>query len=320
MTVNQINDPQGGVNQVADEKAFADKLLQTFDLPTSLQHAIEESEKEGEKEQEPAKEVERVDEAEVEQEEQAQEEKKTEDGEEDLIPKSTFQKRLDEMTREKRQLEARLRRLEEERESSSNVKDGDTVKLEGMSESELQSLKRQTRLAQIQNSSDANMVNKLLELEDKIDSVMRTAPQRLNERQIQRFNEAVVASASEIQNFEKARADVFGLAKRIYDNTPELHRVESGQARAWNLAVEHYKIMQEARVGKTKAEELGRQVNTLKKKVSLDGERRKVSKEPDDDEKLFSRAKNGEYRDKLEFIRRTMKTDETVDGFLGRNQ
>lgn len=319
-TIIQNNETSNEVEQQAQEKALAENILDNFELPESLTKKIDETEKkeseEVVEEKEPSEEVKgaEAEEQPAEQPEATEEKEEAED--EELIPKSKFQKRLDEMTREKRQLEMRLRKLEEERFQQQPQKDEDTAKLEKMSESELQSLKKQTRLAQLKNASDDNMVNKLMELEDKIDSVMKTAPQRFSQNQINQFNEAVTLSAQEVPNFDKHQKDIFSLAKRIYDTAPELHQSVSGQARAWNLAVEHYKLMQEANFGKTKVAELDRKVNTLKKRVSLDSVSRKAVMEPDSDVKLFKKAKNGADRDKMEFFRKRLGTDEQVDSFM----
>lgn len=317
-TVIQNNETGSEADQQAQEKELAENILNNFELPESLTAKIDETVKK--EEVGDAEEVveEEKPEAEVtdEKEEAEVAEEKGEEEDEELIPKSKFQKRLDEMTREKRMLEARLRRLEETATQNQPTKDEDLVKLERMSERELQDLKRQTRLAQIKNGSDDAMVSKLFELEDKIESVMRNAPQRFAQNQIQQFNEAVQMSAPEIPNFDKAQKDIFQLAKRIYDTAPELQSQVSGQARAWNLATEHYKLMQESNAGKTKAAELGRQVNTLKKKVSLDSISRKASNEPESDGKLFKKAKNGTLGDKMEFFRKRLGTDEQVESFM----
>jgi hypothetical protein len=74
--------------------------------------------------------------------------------------------------------------------------------------------------------------------------------------------------------------------------------------------------MQDANVGKTKVAELDRQVNTLKKKVSLDGVSRKASQESDSDAKMFKKAKNGTLGDKLEFFRKRLDTDAQVESFI----
>lgn len=318
-TVIQNNETGSEAEQQAQEQALADNILNNFELPESLTAKIDETVKK--EEAGDAEEVVEEENPETEATEEKEEkpevaEEKGEEEDEELIPKSKFQKRLDEMTREKRMLEARLKRLEEVQNTNQPAKDEDISKLERMSEKELLDLKRQTRLAQIKNGSDDAMVSKLFELEDKIDSVMRTAPQRFAQNQIQQFNEAVQMSAPEIPNFDKAQKDIFQLAKRIYDTAPELQSQVSGQARAWNLATEHYKLMQESNAGKTKAAELGRQVNTLKKKVSLDSVSRKASNEPDSDVKLFKRAKNGTLGDKMEFFRKRLGTDEQVESFV----
>lgn len=319
MTVVQIPTNAGEeASKEAEAKALADNILSNFELPESLAEKINETEKKkeaGDAEEDVEEKAEPEVTEEKEETPEVTEEEASEEEDEELIPKSKFQKRLDEMTREKRVLEARLRRLEETQ-TQSQPKDEDLVKLERMNEKELQDLKRQTRLAQIKNGSDDAMVSKLFELEDKIDGVMRTAPQRFATNQINQFNEAVQMSASEIPNFDKSQKDIFQLAKKIYDTAPELQSQVSGQARAWNLATEHYKIMQENNAGKTRAANLDRQVNTLKKKVSVDGMSRKATTEPDSDTKLFRVAKNGTLGDKLEFFRKRLETDAAVDGFL----
>jgi hypothetical protein len=318
-TVIQNNETGSEAEQQAQEQALAENILNNFELPESLTAKIDETVKKEEVgDAEDVVEEEKPETEATEEKEEKPEvaEEKGEEEDEELIPKSKFQKRLDEMTREKRMLEARLKRLEEVQNTNQPAKDEDISKLERMSEKELLDLKRQTRLAQIKNGSDDAMVSKLFELEDKIDSVMRTAPQRFAQNQIQQFNEAVQMSAPEIPNFDKAQKDIFQLAKRIYDTAPELQSQVSGQARAWNLATEHYKLMQESNAGKTKAAELGRQVNTLKKKVSLDSVSRKASNEPDSETKLFKRAKNGTLGDKMEFFRKRLGTDEQVESFV----
>ena len=313
-TIIQNNQTSDGVEEQAQEKALAENILSNFELPESLTQKIDETEKKeeaGDVESEEVKEV-----AEEKVEEKSEDAPEAEKEDEELIPKSTFQKRLDEMTREKRALELRLKRLEEQQNRQPQTQDEDIKKLEQMSESELVSLKKQTRLAQLKNAQDDVMVTKLMELEEKIDNVRMTAPQRLMSNQIREFNDAVAITAPDIPNFDKAQKDIFQLAKRIYDTAPELHVTTSGQARAWNLAVEHYKLMQESNVGKTKVAELGRQVNTLKKKVSLEGVSRKASQESDSNAKLFKRAKNGTHGDKLEFFRKRLGTDAQVDNFI----
>ena len=325
MVVNLIPNNSGNeASKEAEAKALADNILDNFELPESLTKKIDEAEKKDSQEVvEEKEEVEEAPEETSDEEEKEEKEEKSEETEEkeeeedeELIPKSKFQKRLDEMTREKKLLEMRLKNLEERQNQAPQTKDEDMVKLEQMSEKELTDLKKQVRVSQIKNNSDDAMINKLMELEDKIDAVRATAPQRFASSQIQKFNEAVQLSSATIPEFDKARTEIFQLAKRIYDTAPELQSQVSGQARAWDLATQHYQTLREANQGKTKAAELGRQVNTLKKKVSIDGNGRKASVEPDSEAKLFKKAKNGTANDKLDFIRKRLGTDAQVDSFM----
>lgn len=325
MSVNHISsNPGDEAKQEAEAKAIADTILNNFELPESLVNKVNETEKkaneptvdETEEEQEEIPDVAAESETEETSESEDGEEVEKEDADEELIPKSKVQKRLDEMTREKRLLEARLRKLEEASASQQKPVDEDTSKLEKMSEQELLALKKQVRVSQIKSQSDDATLSKLMELEDKIDGVMRTAPQRFSQTQISKFNEAVQMSAPEIDEFEKVQKDIFGLAKRIYDTAPELHSNVNGQARAWNLAVEHFKLLQESNIGKTKINELNREKNSLKKKVSIGGVAKKASTEPDSKEKLFKRARSGDARDKLDFIRNVTGVDAVVDSFM----
>lgn len=319
MSVTHLtNNPDNQANQDAEAKAVADKILENFELPESLATKIDEAEKNRDK---PVVEQDETEEeipdvaAESETEESAESEQEEKEDEE-LIPKSTFQKRLDEMTREKRLLEARLRKLEESNANPPQSRDEDLAKLEKMSESELVSLKKQVRLSQIKSANDDATLGKLMDLEDKIEGVMRTAPQRFQSNQIANFNEAVQASASEVQGFEKVQKDIFGLAKRIYDTAPELHASVNGQARAWNLAVEHFKLLQDTNIGKTKINELSRENNTMKRKISMPSVGKKASSEAPSSEKLFKKAKFGDTKDKVDFIRNIAGTDAIVDSFM----
>ena len=306
--------------QIAAEKNFGDKLVSQFDLPASLTQAIEGAEKEAVQKKE--EEVPEAEEAQPEATEEEVVEEKAPEAEEDeeLIPKSKVQKRLDEITREKKLLEVRLRALEEKSSQTPQTHDEDLAKLEKMSDAELASLKRQVRVSQIQQSADSNMVNKLLDLEEKIDSVRATSPQRFAQSQVSKFNEAVSMTSSEVPNFDKAQKDIFAIAKNLYDSTPELHSSVSGQARAWTLAVEHYKVLSQSMAGKSKVEDSERRMNTLKKKISVETVAKKAATEPDDDSKLFKRAKNGTYNDKLAFIRNKFNTDGDIDSFLNREK
>jgi hypothetical protein len=101
--------------------------------------------------------------------------------------------------------------------------------------------------------------------------------------------------------------DIKKIAAELYQETPELQKSVMGQAQALNLAYRHYREI--SRLGSNKgakSEEVQRlksQVNTLKKKTSLDT---KVIKGNMDSTRLADlqhKAMTGNTRDKNRFIR-----------------
>lgn len=321
MSVTHLtNNPDNQASQDAEAKAVADKILENFELPESLATKIDEAEKNRDKvpEIEEEAETEEIPDvaAESETEETADAEQEEEKEDEELIPKSKFQKRLDEMTREKRLLEAENRRLKEESQKTQQPVDDDVKKLEAMSKEKLIDLKDQVRVAQIKNASDDEVLPKLVKLERQIDDALRTSPIRFENNQDMRLREAMDLSSVEIQGFQKVQKDIFSLADRIYGGAPELRENVNGKARAWNLAVEHFKLLQDTNIGKTKINELSRENNTMKRKISMPAVGKKASSESPSSEKLFKKAKFGDTRDKIDFIRNIAGTDAIVDGFM----
>jgi len=240
--------------------------------------------------------------------------KASEEEDEDLIPKSKVQKRIDELTREKRRLEAELSKTKRDyEEKSSTKKDPDLEKLEAMTVEELRAVKKQVRLAQIQAHDDPAKVGELMELEDKIESVAQTAPERFQKTQVTRFYDAVEQTKAELgEDFEKSGDSIFKYAQTIFNSAPELKSNPNGQARAWSLAVEHYKELSKISTGKSKVSELERQVNTLKKKVSLDSTSVKGNTKANDDAKAFRVAKHGSLDQKMDFFKRKLGTDNLI--------
>ena len=146
--------------QEAREDAFAEKLVQSLDLPASLSEAIEEGHKK--EKAKPKEEI--VTEEELDKEESEEQSEETSDNknedtdtesnskeDDDLIPRSKVQKRIDQLTRERIQLESRIRQLEEKEEAVP--KDDEMAKLEAMNETELKAIKRQVRIAQADRKS-----------------------------------------------------------------------------------------------------------------------------------------------------------------------
>lgn len=221
------------------------------------------------------------------------------------------QKRIEKLLRDKRELEARLSKLEAQSEKSS---DPDKEKLQSMNSDELREVKRKVRLAQIQNAADESKVAELMELEDKIDATIQSLPGRFNERQVARFNEAV--ASTDIDNLDSVKGKIFEQAKLIYGMMPEIHSSEHGQARAWQLAVEHFKSLSRLSKGKTQVTELERKVNNLKKKVSLDSTVQKGNSKMNDDARAYKKALSGSEDDKLNFLRKKVDTDQFLPDHL----
>lgn len=314
--------------QEKGEKEFASKLAQSMDLPSTLTDAVddhakapvevkqteevEEQEEVVEEEGDETEDLTQEDAEEVADEIDAESDELPKlDDEEDLIPKSKVQKRIDELTNQIKRLKADQAKREEEVEQKK-ASDSELEQLEQMSHQELNNLKRQVRVEQIKAGTDETKLNRLLDLEDKIDRTIQSAPQRFVKNQTTRFNRAVEQSASEIEGFDKVKADIFNYAKTIYQSAPELQGSVEGQARAWQLASEHYKALRKASEGKSDTNELKRQVNTLKKKISIDSSSKKAVAQPDSLAKLKRKAVHGTDADKAAFIKKRMNTDALV--------
>ncbi len=210
-------------------------------------------------------------------------------------------------------LEAEVQRLKSEsQEKTSKNSDPEKEKLEAMTPTELKTLKKQVRLAQIRAGEDDSKLGQLMELEDKIEEVMSTAPQKFAQNQIAKFNEAVASTVTELENFDSIKDELFNYASTIYKAAPEFQSSINGQARAWKLAVDHYSALSKLTTGKSKVAELERKVNTLKKKTSLDTAVQKGNAKMSDESKLYNRAKGGTETDKMEFLKRRMNTDSFI--------
>ncbi|MBX4189761.1 hypothetical protein KW791_00465 [Candidatus Parcubacteria bacterium] len=325
VTVKQtiLNPEQIAANRAQDatsEKEFASRLAQSMDLPSTLTEEIDQEEKNRQsppKVEEPEEQVEESEEPETEDvaEEPESETEESVEEEEDLIPRSKVQKRFDEQTAQIKDLERRLQKETQAREAATPKTDPQQDALEKMSESELKTLKRQIRVEQINLGADkANraQLDQLLDLEEKIDRTIQTAPARFQNTQISRFNQAVQATAESFENFESVKTQIFQQAKAIYESSPELQGSVAGQERAWKFAVDHFTAVQKASEGKSDTTELKRQVNTLKKKISVDTTSKKGIQQPDNDAKLKRRAINGTEADKTNFLKTRINVNELV--------
>ena len=283
---------------------LAQSIIKTLDLPTSISDAVdnEVTRQEGDGSEESSEESDSTSKS---QEESVSQEDTEESGKDPVL--DPVQKRIDELTREKKQLEARLKKLETASTTKSEVTDPDLDKLQKMSVDELKEVRK--KVLRAQRTADEAQLDQLFELEEKVTKTIEEAPKRFQSNQLERFQEAVSAT-SDLS--EKEMQVVFGHAKNIFDRTPSFQKSLDGQAEAWNLAVEHYKEMNKLTVGKSKVNELERKVNDLKKKTSLDTAVQKGNSKISDEAKLFNRAKNGNAGDKESFIKKRLNTDALI--------
>lgn len=293
---------------------LAQSIIKTLDLPTSIAEAVdgeqtrrdlEENPKDGESDSSGETSAETSDESEGTTSEQTQES--------DEPKQDSVQKRIDELTREKKQLEARLKKLETAK-SEPSESDPDLTKLQKMSVEELKEVRK--KVLRAQRTADDSQLDQLFELEEKVVKTIEEAPKRFQSTQLERFQEAV-STTSDLS--EKEMQVVFGHAKNIFERTASFQKSVDGQAEAWNLAVEHYKEMNKLTVGKSKVNELERKVNELKKKTSLDSAVQKGNSKISDEAKMFNRARNGSESDKEAFIRKRLNTDALVPEEFRRN-
>lgn len=325
MAVNEVkmNPEQKALNaagQASAENEFVKKLAESFDLPSNLATQIEEKlDEENKPQKEEEEEVEEeVEETEASEESEESEEKTEDEEDEELIPKSKVNSRFAELTKEKRQLEARLRKLEAEHEAKAPKSDDQTAKLEAMSDDQLKTLKRQVKLEQMTavQSQDRTKLNELMELEDKIDAVVQDAPKRFSQAQIRNFNSAVndTIGDPDIKNWKEASPQIFQKAQEIFSKSNSLKSSVDGQAEAWNLAVEYYKEVSKLSEGKSKNVETERKFNSLKKKVSVDsGVQQKGAEQVETDRKTYQKAKHGTEDDKLNFFKKSVISKEMYE-------
>lgn len=236
----------------------------------------------------------------VEEEESTEEE--TSQEEEEVIPKSKVQKRFDELTAKNKILERRLEEMEKSREVP---KDEITKQLESMTTEQLKAAKLEVRKAQIKAQDDDVKLNELLTLEDRINSVIQEAPANFLNAQKNAYikKAAQIAESGEISNMEVSAPQIMKIAGDIYAEYPALQKDINGQAIALELAVKHFKAINSVPGDKAKETELKRQVNTLKRKTTLDTKTGKTNIDKSRLDTLKKNAIGGTMSQKVDLIR-----------------
>lgn len=303
------------------EAQFADGLVKAIDLPSNIADVIDEElrstpqEKRQKAEEEKVEQEEQAEEDQEEVKEETSEESEEESSEEDLVPRSKVQKRIDELTRDKAILESRLRRLEEKSVSQETPSDSDMARLEKMSDEELRHVKKQINIAKVKSMNDEAQLSQLVDLEEKVETALRSAPNRFQSTQVGQFNKTweEVSGIEGKQFTPEFQKKLFAEANHIYARSNALKRDVSGQAEALWAAYDKLSAVRNFTEGKSKATDLERQVNTLKKKISVDSSSKKSSSQDSDStQKLFYKAKNGDSRAKTEYFKKIINIDNLV--------
>lgn len=300
--INQGNQTGESKRQSLAERIKTGDVFKNLDIPTG----------------EPEEEQSLAEEPEVEEGEESEQEadEVSEDAEaddlsdlaEDMIPKSKIQPRIDKITSENKRLKAELENARVNRATAEEkAVDETTAKLQKMSENELRALRREVRSAQLTSGTDKKALNDLLELEDKIEDTIRNAPQRFINAQVKHFNQKADEIARESNMSEKEIAEaapkIIEMARGIYQKYPKLQSDVEGQAIALEIAAEKYQELSKYSLQKSSVKNLKSQVNTLKRKTSLENGSSKMSQDTSALDKIRQNAKSGNRRDKETLIR-----------------
>lgn len=233
------------------------------------------------------------------EEEQAQEEteEETQDVEEEVIPKSKIQPRIDQLTSKIKLLEQKLA----EKETASAPVDDTQRKLDAMSESELEDTLTQVRVAKEKAREDESKLLELVRLERQVEKTIIQAPQKFVQNQVKEFQNTAARLVGDGEITDASAPKVLEIAKEIYARYPKLSKQIDGQAMALELAVSHYKELSRATSGKVDTQNLKTQVNNLKKKTLLDTKTLKTGGDRVALDKLRANAMTGTMKDKEKF-------------------
>lgn len=202
--------------------------------------------------------------------------KKEAEEEDELIPKSKVDKRFKSLTAKIKALEAREVRANQNPATNANL-DQDRIKLEAMSQVELKQTLRDTRnksrqLSRSDNDADLDKIGDYDELEDKIHDAMSSYPQRFYNSQVAEINETLegISYDEDIEDPDNAIIEIKKLAEGIYQKYPKMQTLRTGMKQAYELAIDHYKILQDNNIGKTEQKRVKRENVRLKRKTVLD--------------------------------------------------
>lgn len=297
-TQDQINRGNEAGNQVLSKltnQIEGDVLKSLSDLiPDAPQEKLPVQEEQVEEE------VEEVEE--VAQEEEVEEETQ----EEELIPKSKIQPRFDKLNARIKALESQVEN-QQVKQSEEKPSDETTEKLRKMSNDELRVLKRQVEVAKLEAHSSKNQkqLDDLLDLQEKIEDTVRSAPQRFLNAQNAAYSKMAdkLAQGIEHKELEKATPEIIKKTNEILQKHPHLYNDVNGKALALEIAVEQYKELSKFSLTKKSVSNLKSQVNTLKRKTSLDNGASKTVQDVSVLDNVRRAAHGGTTRDKQVLVR-----------------
>ena len=314
------------------EKKLTQGIIGRLDLREGVADAIDETdEKEvGQEETSPESEEESSESSETSPEEGAEESgdtgsEKEEEGEASETEGETgkkkpdnTQRRIDELVKSNKRLETEVRRLKEGAASREEETDPDTKTLSRIADrpdalEKLKSLKTDVMLA-FKKETDPVKEKEYLALSEKIDKTISSLPQRFAGKQLSEYQAAVRETIETHGDAygEKEIIAIHDIAKKIYNSSATLKGSVSGQAEAWRLAEERFSERRTLSTDRSKTDDVKRQNNQLKKKVSLDIAVKKSSTDKVDDKRAFHKAKSGTSADKTAFIKKKMNTDSLI--------
>jgi hypothetical protein len=296
--IDKSEDKQAVQTAVEEQRELEDKFLKQITGKEDTEKKEEEKpskEEEKEENEEPSEAEEtKADETETEEEQETE-------AEEEEKPDSA-QRRINELTAEKRRLESEINKLKAT--APSGETDPDMARLSKMNQEQLKNLKREVMIAW-KSEEDPGKSARLLELGEKVDEAIQTLPKRFYQSQLSNYLEAVKATSEEFgEKFTKdSQKKIFDKANIIFEKYPALQKSEDGQAIAWNQAVDWFKEVSSFGKTRVKSVELERENNKLKKKISIDSAVSKGAQKSSENERLFQKAKSGDKRAEIEFFK-----------------
>lgn len=196
-----------------------------------------------------------------------------EDNDDDVVPKSKYEKKVRSLREKIREQERQLRARESEEKTPSSRRE----KLERLSENELKNYKREAKIKAMQalKEDDKDLANQYADLEDEIDDVIRTAPQRFQSKQVAAWDRRVKEVLDDEQ-YEQIDFENKEVVARVKNNAAhffskyKLQNNVDGQAVALDMALDYELDNMGKDEDKSKNDDMRRSMNRLKRKTSLD--------------------------------------------------